>query len=574
MIQKKLDSLYICKNFIKKCFIAFTCFFIFISILNPSHTLPWVSFYSEKYCFVSLIFLMLYMSFTSIQIPKLIIPIFLIVIIPIFQYFLGVIIFYETVFFSSIYLFSFLITLIIGYNLALNTNKVKKHEKIMRIFSYIFTLICFFSSFIIIIQWLNFSNFQPNILKISTSRAYGNLAQPNQMATILFIGLISIWYLYEKANKNKNVLFLLALVFLFSISLTQSRTSWMVIIFILVYFSYIKTKINLKISFKSLAIFTLFFISNILLLPLYNALNPWSINTVNIIKRATSGYERLEIWKHFVHCILEQPVLGYGWYQTQLGNVSFVEEVAHRQSIDSAHNIILDILLWCGLPIGGLIIIYFSYLLILSFIQTKNKEMIAAFLIIIVVVIHALLEYPLFYSYFLLPIGFLIGLILSQIQLSNFNIEKILNIPIVALAITCFIVVSTGYHYMYEKRLNSLLIKNDTKKEIDNIVKKNYYFFIENYTYDRSNFIIYWIKFDPYTNLDKNQIFSLKSSIMATATKQNLKKYAILLAYNGHRIEAEHFLKIIYYFYDEKILYHDLLDKELYKSVCRFCDSI
>jgi hypothetical protein len=126
---------------------------------------------------------------------------------------------------------------------------------------------------------------------------------------------------------------------------------------------------------------------------------------------------------------------------------------------------------------------------------------------------------------------------------------------------------------MYEKRLNSLIIRDNTEEKENNFFKKNYYYFIENYTYDRSNFIIYWIKFDPYTTLDENEIISLEDSIMATATKQTLKKYAILLAYNGHRAEAEHFLKIIYYFYGDKILYPDLFDQELNKNLCRFCDS-
>lgn len=573
MIQKIFNSLYFSQNYIKIFFIASVCFYVFLSILNPSHTLPWVSFYSEKYCFIALILLMLYMMFTFIEIPKIIIPILLIIIIPIFQYFLGIIVFYETMLFSTLYLFGFFAAAIMAYNLCLNREGQNHIYKVIEIFSYTFIVISLFSSFIIIIQWLNFYNLQPYILKVNSSRPYGNLAQPNQMATILFIGLISLWYLYEKESKNKNIFFSLALLFLFSILLTQSRTSWVVITFLLIYFSYIRRKIDLKIDLKSVVIFILFFIGNIFLLPFYNNLNPWSINTRSISERATSGYERLEIWQHFINCILEHPISGYGWYQTQLANVSFVEDIAHRQAIDSTHNIILDILLWCGLPIGGLIILYLSYLLLIFFIQTKNKEMMAAFLMIMAVVIHAFFEYPLFYTYFLFPCGFLIGMMLSQIKFSTLNLGRILNFPIFILVIFSFVIVTNGYNHMYEKRLNSLIIRDNTEEKENNFFKKNYYYFIENYTYDRSNFIIYWIKFDPYTTLDENEIISLEDSIMATATKQTLKKYAILLAYNGHRAEAEHFLKIIYYFYGDKILYPDLFDQELNKNLCRFCDS-
>ncbi|WP_423855722.1 pilin glycosylation ligase domain-containing protein [Acinetobacter guillouiae] len=34
-----------------------------------------------------------------------------------------------------------------------------------------------------------------------TNRPYGNLAQPNQMATILLMGIASVWYVYEKKMK-------------------------------------------------------------------------------------------------------------------------------------------------------------------------------------------------------------------------------------------------------------------------------------------------------------------------------------------------------------------------------------
>ena len=56
-------------------------------------------------------------------------------------------------------------------------------------------------------------------------------------------------------------------------------------------------------------------------------------------------------------------------------------------------------------------LIYLAYRLIS---RVNSTESVIGILMIVAVLVHALLEYPQNYAYFLLPLGFIVGLVLSQ----------------------------------------------------------------------------------------------------------------------------------------------------------------
>lgn len=565
-------------NTLKISLIFFCCMFFIFAFLSPKHTLPWVSFYSEKYCFISFIFFMLYCFNLNIRIPRLALPLLIVALLPILQYILGVIIFFETAFLSFLYLITLFLIIVLGYTLSSSNSQgqLKPRESLFRLFSYTSILIGLLSSFIIIIQWLNFSNFQPYIIYLSSSRPFGNLAQPNQMATVLIISLLGLWYVYESESKGNKYFILISLIISFAITLTQSRTVWITFIFLVIYYTYIRHKINLKINVKYLIFILILYINNIVNLTMYsNFFNYIGFNTIQtstLYERVSSGYSRLEIWQHMWHVILERPVIGYGWYQTQLANISLNEKFLNKQILDSSHNILIDILVWSGLLIGGCILLYTTFLLILFFLKIKSKETMIAFCMIIAVVIHSLLEYPLFYSYFLLPFGLLVGFILSDISSKYFVLRKTFFKLITIFLLVLMYFANYGYEYMYTKKIESLMKLNNEDIRTYNSVELKVNHTIEKYFFDRTNFIIIWVKFNPYTYLNDKQLSNLKNYVSASSSKQSLKKYAILLAYNNKPTEAKSILDLIYNFYDEKIEYDSLLDKKFKDDVCRFCD--
>ena len=63
-----------------------------------------------------------------------------------------------------------------------------------------------------------------------------------------------------------------------------------------------------------------------------------------------------------IHAIAEEPWHGYGWNQTTAAQFRVVDSIHNKEWVTSAHNLILDIFVWCGIPLGLLIVSYFVYL--------------------------------------------------------------------------------------------------------------------------------------------------------------------------------------------------------------------
>lgn len=109
---------------------------------------------------------------------------------------------------------------------------------------------------------------------------------------------------------------------------------------------------------------------------------------------------------------------GYGWNQTSVAVVESIHFNTVQVWFNSAHNIVLDLLVWNGLPLGFLIIAYFAIWLFWLSKMQKHTISIVAILMVSAILMHAMLSLQR-YAYFLLPMGFLLGLI--QAQTPNLN---------------------------------------------------------------------------------------------------------------------------------------------------------
>src|SRR5690554_6577144 len=91
------------------------------------------------------------------------------------------------------------------------------------------------STWIAIKQWLLLSGSIWVADLPVAGRPFANLAQPNNLATLLGMGLASVIYFYERRKLNGISSGSLAAFLLFGIVLTQSRTPWLAAIAICVF---------------------------------------------------------------------------------------------------------------------------------------------------------------------------------------------------------------------------------------------------------------------------------------------------------------------------------------------------
>ena len=398
-----------------KYFIVVALSFLNLAWLLPNHYEPWVASHSDFCAFMALVVMIgaVVYSLKEIKIPVKILPLLFISFIPIVQYICGLIFFAGDAFIAAIYVFSFFCAVIGGYNLSQHG---KNNPKIYLV---LFSSILFsslVSVFIALIQWLLQSNGQVWFADFPlNARPFANFAQPNTLATFLIMGLISLLYLFEKQKLNVISSSLMALLIIFGIALTQSRTSWIFALCFVVWWLWKTSTFQPRTSKKYLFLFVSFYILSILSLPTLSEFIGVN-NTSNVFTRASTGLERLAMWKQMLIAIQNQLWFGYGWNQVSVAQVMTTLEFPVQVWTEHSHNFILDILVWNGVVVGIGIIIF----LILWFHQlyrfANNLDSVVALSIVGAVLVHAMFEYPLDYAFFLLPIGFIIGLIQAQDQ--------------------------------------------------------------------------------------------------------------------------------------------------------------
>ena len=161
------------------------------------------------------------------------------------------------------------------------------------------------------------------------------------------------------------------------------------------------------------------FISCIVAFPLLSQLatqvmDAQVVQSRDVVSRATGDMSRLAIWQQMLAAIQAEPWFGYGWYQTSVAFVSITDTVQGPVWIRSAHNFIIDFLLWNGLIIGLPFLAYLGYLGYQLQRWVSTPESVIGILMIGAFVTHAMFEFPQHYAYFLLPVGFIIGTVLAQ----------------------------------------------------------------------------------------------------------------------------------------------------------------
>src|SRR5690606_4194010 len=78
-------------------------------------------------------------------------------------------------------------------------------------------------------------------------RPFANLAQPNNLATLIFIGLCGLMYLWHQRLLGNWSSGLLAVVLMFGVALTQSRTPWVISLILLIWWLWRARKTELRL---------------------------------------------------------------------------------------------------------------------------------------------------------------------------------------------------------------------------------------------------------------------------------------------------------------------------------------
>lgn len=526
--------------------ISLLCFFYSYFIGTSAD--PWTSYVQDMLWFLGIILLSVLYKNKKISIPKIIIPILVISIIPFIQFSFQKIYYFSTSFFSFCFLFTFFISILLTYN----SSKLIDSQKLILHCAIFFSSVGFITSSFAIAQWLQVD--YQFISPLYHNRPYANLYQPNNMATLLMLGVCSLILLYERLKIRTDVFVLLLFCHVFAISLSQSRTVWIVILVLPVFYFLQKQRCQRKWAHIILLCVTVGYFL-IFYLNVYIAEYLYLVPPQSLTERLSTGYLRIEMWKHLFYAITQQPWGGYGWFQTNIAQLQGVLLFKNEGYLSSAHNIVLDLILWTGIPIGSLILIYVLYLLKILFLHITTLSEFYLFALLMCVLVHANLEFPLYYSYFLFPAGFFIGLLLinvkSKIYFVPQNIKYITFLGGILIYATVF-----KYYDQWQSHLGYASGMENTGKfkNHDSILFSQFSarekFLVAQYDQQYSEYELR--KFEHYVNSQPSYF--------------NLFKFAKISYYNHDLTKAKQYIEISNALYNKNVKFEAIYQKSNVQS--------
>lgn len=243
-------------------------------------------------------------------------------------------------------------------------------------------------------------------------RAVGNLRQPNHLCSLLLWALVSAVSLHELGQLPRRLLWPIAVLLVFAVELSASRTGAVGLLLLPLW-----ALLDRRLSPAARRL--------LLMAPLVYALayaamagyGHFSSQAVGAGARiaaeasaaAQSTNSRWNVWGNTWALVRAQPWTGVGFGEYNLAWT--LTPFAHRPTayFDHAHNLPLHLMAELGVPLALLVLALLGQALLLAWRRCARLDGQAgiaarsALAAVLMILLHSLVEYPLWYSYFLLP---------------------------------------------------------------------------------------------------------------------------------------------------------------------------
>jgi hypothetical protein len=382
---------------------------LMLAYLVPNHYVPWLAFHQELLAAVAFTPLIIWGLITVKKVPLIVIGALLLSTIPLIQLLAGQIYFAGDGWVSWLYIFGFALTVLAGS--ALGSSCSGKFE-LERAFLPIFLGILFaalISVGIAIHQWLDLQILNLMVVDLRPgARPYANLAQANQLSTLLLLGSVSLVFLYESDRIGGLTASAASCLLIFGLAMTQSRTVLLSTVVIWAALATMKHKLRLKTSWLFLAVATgLFTVCSVL----WPQLNETLLLTTSSSLEGRFGQDlRLTLWISMFDALGRSLWFGYGWNQVSVAQQAIaLDHPATYWYFNSSHNIFLDLAIWAGLPLSLMVFGGLTWWFVQRVRYCETPFAWCLLLAISFVFCHAMVEFPLSYAYFLLPVGLMMG---------------------------------------------------------------------------------------------------------------------------------------------------------------------
>lgn len=380
-----------------------------LPFLVPHHRNPLTTFYGEWLAaalgLMASTLLLRRSSWQPFRFPVVaLVPIGLMVVLGI-QVAAGLAVYWQQHFLVGLYLFWAALLVVLGAELRREFGL----EKIVPVLAWAVLVGGLLSALIVALQ-ITGKNLMPYIVPAKAVGYGANLMQINHLANYLGLALASLLYLVSTSRIKVGWAMLLAVALLFPLALTGQRMGWIYVVMLSVG-GWLAGRKSGRWSWRILLLIPAF-------MALQYAIQLLAISGAPVMpsQKVIAGMQGSSIRLQFIReawdIFLAHPWLGAGWGQFGWQDFLLAEKYPeHAGWVSHPHNIVMQLMAETGL-FGLSILIAGLYFLIRGcFSASISNERWWLFAMLGVLGVHTLLEYPLWYAYFLGITAILLGLV-------------------------------------------------------------------------------------------------------------------------------------------------------------------
>jgi hypothetical protein len=381
------------------------------AFLFPPGDAPWVSFWREWVAAVAILLIVLgaVVRLRDQQRPVLVPLVSLpalalcLAVVPWLQWVVGIEFYRGDAILVSAYLVAFAVCIAVAQSMVPDDRALLADRLAAAM---LFAALC--SVPLAALQWAGMMTLDLGI-KVVAGRPVAHMEQTNLLCTLLLQGLAGAWRLFERKRLGGRTVVALGIALLLTADLTQSRVAWLVLPATTVAFAWRRR--SLALPNRSAGI-----LAGALVVVLIGGFAvPWidahlGLTGMALSDRLTGG-RRPDAWWLFLDAVRLHPLAGWGPLQN--GAAQFAMAPQHPALLwlfGSAHDVVLDLMVWFGAPIGLLAGAALVVAVLSRVGRAPDAAAFASALAALALLMHGLVELPLQYVYFLLPLGLLLGI--------------------------------------------------------------------------------------------------------------------------------------------------------------------
>lgn len=258
-------------------------------------------------------------------------------------------------------------------------------------------------------------------------RAIGNMRQPNHLASLLLWACIAAVWLSESRLDRANTgaarrlppgLALSLFAFVFAVVLSASRTGMFLGVTLLALWGVLDRSLS-RGARLALMLTPLMALMSAGLMVWWAHANDAAFGAESRLAEGAGSPSRIAILRNTWALLQQNPWTGVGWGEFNLAWTMTPFPDRPVAFFDHCHNLVMQLLVELGWPLGLLVLGLLAASIwracqAARMAQGANAPMLrCAFMLVLMIGLHSMLEYPLWYAYFLLPTACALGLLLG-----------------------------------------------------------------------------------------------------------------------------------------------------------------